>query len=248
MSAPDAFVRTPIAVAANDSAGGDAAIPDYLRRVYAWAYLNPFSVWLFDRPWVVNLILWGNSRRLQRALFAELAPGQRVFQSSSVYGDLLPRMADSIGPGGALEVIDVAPVQLGICCRKLAAYPWATVRRADAANPGAGGHDVAVSFFLLHEMPDGYKCAVVDALLAAVAPGGLGGPGGKAVFIDYHRPHPAHPLKWLMSLVFDRLEPFAKTLWRREISEFASDPERFRWRTETCFGGLYQKTVAEARR
>jgi hypothetical protein len=41
-----------------------------------------------------------------------------------------------------------------------------------------------------------------------------------------------------------RLEPFAEGLWRHEIAEFASVPGEYRWRKETLFGGLYQKTVA----
>jgi hypothetical protein len=43
------------------------------------------------------------------------------------------------------------------------------------------------------------------------------------------------------------LEPFAKTLWRREIRNLASAPERFDWRQNTYFGGLFQKVVAERR-
>jgi hypothetical protein len=41
------------------------------------------------------------------------------------------------------------------------------------------------------------------------------------------------------------LKPFAKALWRHEISSFASTPEGFHWRKETYFGGLFQKVVAE---
>jgi hypothetical protein len=67
-------------------------IPVYLREVYTWAYLNPLSVWLLDRTWIVNAILWGNSRRLQRAVFAELEPGSRVLQACCVYGDFSPEL------------------------------------------------------------------------------------------------------------------------------------------------------------
>jgi len=96
-------------------------------------------------------------------------------------------------------------------------------------------------FFLLHEVPDNHKREVVDGLLSSLAP------GGKLVFVDYHKPAPFHPLKGPMSVVFDCLEPFAKSLWHREISSFATSPERFTWRKETYFGGLYQKVVAEIR-
>ncbi len=221
------------------SEGASIAIPDYLRDVYAWAYLNPRNVRLLDRDIVVSTILWGNNHRLQQAAFAEFEPGQTVLQSAHVYGDMVPNLARRLGLEGHLEAIDVAPIQVEHCRRKLAGFPWARVRRADARDPGGGPYDGVCSYFLLHEMPDDYKRAVVDALLASVAP------GGKVVFIDYHRPHWAHPLKWVTALVFVMLEPFAMSLWRHEIKDFASDAERYAWRTETYFGGLFQKVVAQ---
>jgi SAM-dependent methyltransferase len=109
----------------------------------------------------------------------------------------------------------------------------------DAADPVGGLYDVVCCFFLLHEMPEHYKRRVVDTLLDAVRP------GGKAVFVDYHRPHWLHPLKGVMSLVFDFLEPFAKDLWVTEIADYAARGGEFTWRKCTYFGGLYQRTVAE---
>ena len=123
--------------------------------------------------------------------------------------------------------------------KKLKDFPQVTVRAADAANPGGGPYDDVISFFLLHEMPEDYKHAVVNSLLDSLAP------GGKVIFIDYHKPHWAHPLKWVTALVFALLEPFAKSLWHHEITGFAKDPGRFHWRQETYFGGLFQKVVAQ---
>jgi hypothetical protein len=36
--------------------------------------------------------------------------------------------------------------------------------------------------------------------------------GGKVVFIDYHGPRFAHPVKSVVSNAFDALEPFTKDL------------------------------------
>ncbi|MDH3741959.1 MAG: methyltransferase, partial [Hyphomicrobiales bacterium] len=91
---------------------------------------------------------------------------------------------------------------------------------------------------LLHEVPTDYKHKVIDALLGSVVH------GGKAIFVDYHRPHFAHPLKPITSLVFDTLEPFAKDLWRNAIVDFASTPGEFVWSKQTYFGGLFQKVTA----
>lgn len=213
-------------------------VPDYLREVYYWAYLDPLNVRLLDRDLVVSAILWGNNRRLQEAAFSEFASGRRVLMAAHVYGGVVPNLAARIGPEGHLEAIDIAPIQVARCREKLARYPWARARRADARDPGGGPYEGVCSYFLLHEVPDDWKRAIVDGLLAAV------GPGGKAVFVDYHEPAPWHPLKGLMSVVFDRLEPFAKGLCRREIRDFAGEPADFVWSKETYFGGLYQKVVA----
>ena len=209
-----------------------------MRDVYTWAYLDPRNVRLLDREWVVAAILWGQHHRLQAAAFAEMEPGQSVLLPASVYGDIVPAMARHIGPDGRFDVIDVAPVQIARCRQKLRDYPWATARRGDARSPG-DTYDTICCYFLMHEIPDLEKHAVVNALLSSVRP------GGKVVFVDYHKPHWAHPLKWWTALVFLTLEPFAISLWKNKIRGFADHPERFQWRTETYFGGLFQKTVAE---
>ncbi len=217
-------------------------IPAYLRDTYYWAYLDPRNVRLLDREFVVSVILWGQHRRLQRAAFADLSPGQRVLQPASVYGDFAPALARHLGPLGTLEVTDIAPIQVASCRRKLRGIPHASARRGDARHPAGAPYDAVCCYFLLHELPDDYKYQVVDALLASVAP------GGKVVFVDYHKPHWAHPLKAITSIVFDTLEPFAKSLWHHPVADYASDRSGFRWRQETYFGGLFQKVVAERRR
>jgi len=216
-------------------------IPSYLHETYTWAYLDPRNVRLLDRDLVVLAILWGNDGRLRRAMTNEIRSGEDVLQVSHVYGSIVPNLAGVVGPRGRLEVIDVAPIQVARCREKLVSYPWARVRQANALNPGGDLYDAVSCYFLLHELPDDYKSGVVDALLGVVKP------GGRMVFVDYHQPSPWHPLGWVMSRVFDALEPFAKSLWKNEIANFASAAEEFTWRKETYFGGLYQKVVAERR-
>ena len=213
-------------------------VPGYLRDVYDWAYLNPGNAARLDREAVVSMILWGNHRRLTRAVRAEFAPGQRVLQAAHVYGDLIPGLARHLGPTGRLDVIDIAPLQVALAAEKLRDFPWAEARQADAREPGGGPYDSVCCYFLLHELPWQWKRAVVDALLASITP------NGKVVFVDYHRPRAWNPLKPVMSTVFRRLEPYAKDMWKHDISGLAADAGAYSWRKETYFGGLYQKVVA----
>lgn len=214
------------------------AIPDYLTTHYSWAYLNRRNARLLDNDAVVNAILLGNHRRLRRSALSEVAPGQRVLQAAHVYGCLIPELARRIGPSGRLDVIDLVPLQAALCRLKLRGFANTRVRVVDAAVAGGETYDVVNCFFLLHEIPDEQKCAVVNALLAQVAP------GGRAVFIDYHAPARWQPLRAFYRRLFDRLEPFAESMWRHEVREFARNANAFRWKKVTLFGGVYQKTVA----
>lgn len=217
----------------------DPFIPDYMKEVYYWAYLDPQNVRLLDHEIVVKIILWFQHRKLQAAAFAEFEPGQSVLQPASVYGDFCPNLARHLGLHGSLEILDIAPIQVRNCQQKIASLPQARVSRGNAAHLDDQLYDAICCYFLLHEVPLDYKYAIVQELLNHVRP------GGKVVFVDYHKPHWAHPLKLITSLIFDSLEPFAKDLWCHPIEDFAAGDTRFSWRQQSYFGGLFQKTVAQ---
>jgi len=216
-------------------------IPDYLREVYAWAYLDPRNSRWLDRQAIVEVILWGNAGRLASQVLAEIRPGTRVLQLAAVYGNFSCRLARQVGADGELVVADIAPRQVDLTRRKLAGIDGARVERRDACEADPAAYDAVVCFFLLHEVPDDVKRRVVGAALASVAA------GGKAIFVDYHRPRAWHPARPVVSAVFALLEPFARTLWQREIADFAGVVgDGYRWTQRTLFGDLYQVVVAQA--
>ncbi|MBC8337451.1 MAG: class I SAM-dependent methyltransferase [Alphaproteobacteria bacterium] len=217
------------------------AIPDYIKDTYHWAYIDPATVSWLDRGLIVWAILWGNSGRLMRAAFQEIKPGGSVLQAAYVYGDFSPSLGRHVGPDGSLDVIDIVPLQVDNCRARLRGLPWARIRLADAAEPGGGPYDAVCCYFLLHEMPRDKKIDVVRGLLDSVAP------GGKVIFVDYHKPARLHPLKGVMNLIWRKLEPFAIDLMETEIEALADDGDAFTWSKETFFGGLYQKVVATRR-
>ena len=213
-------------------------VPDYLKDTYHWAYLSPLGVRLFDHPFIVRAILWGNYDRLKRAACEEIAPGSSVLQTACVYGDLSVNLADTIGPEGSLDIVDVAPIQVARCREKLAGRANARVDIGNARDLGdRGPFDAVCCFFLLHEVPEALKTDIVAGVIDRVKP------GGRAVFVDYHRPSALHPLRPLMRLVFALLEPFAVTLWRREILSYLPERPDIEVRKSLYFGGLYQKVV-----
>ncbi len=75
-------------------------IPRYLEQVYWWAYVHPNAVQVFEREWLVNLILFGNYGRLRDAALDDLGATVRgrTLQVACAYGNLTPRLRDAPGP------------------------------------------------------------------------------------------------------------------------------------------------------
>jgi len=214
-------------------------VPDYMTEVYDWAYVNPRRAALLDRNLVVSTLLFLNDQRLMRRYLQHIRPGMRVWQVAHVYGDLVSRAAEKVGNNGTFVLTDITPVQVEHGARKLASYPQAQVIRADAASFRMEQQaDLICSFFLLHEVPDALKHRIVDNMLSQLPV------GGKAIFVDYHRPAAWQPIGYLLKWVNRVLEPFAEALWRNDIATYASQAENFSWHKETLFGGVYQVVVA----
>jgi ubiquinone/menaquinone biosynthesis C-methylase UbiE len=216
--------------------------PYYLDAHYWWAYVHPNAVQVFERQWLVNLILWGNYVRLCDAVLAEMGeplPG-RTLQVACVYGDLTSRLTARIpDDGGRLDVVDVLPIQLSNLRRKLPRNAPARLLAMDSTdlNLPDASYDRALVFFLLHEQPRQYRERTLSELCRVVKP------GGKIIVVDYALPRWWHPLRYIWRPLLAKLEPFALDLWRDEIAKWLPRGSVARLRKESFFGGLYQKVV-----
>jgi ubiquinone/menaquinone biosynthesis C-methylase UbiE len=218
-------------------------IPEYLQDTYWWAYLHPKSFYFFEREWVVNLILWGNMKRLTDAVLNEMNPGpnSRVLQVACVYGDFSNKLAGHLDKSQSrLDLVDVAPIQLTNASKKLSGQNNVALHHLDSSNlsfPNAS-YDETVVFFLLHEQPEEVRRKTIEEAIRVTRP------GGKIIFVDYHGPKRSNPMRYVMKPILSWLEPFAMDLWREELPAFMPDsikPEQLS--SEFYFGGLYQKIV-----
>ena len=218
-------------------------IPEYLQDTYWWAYLHPKSFWFFEREWVVNLILWGNMKRLTEAVLAEMTPGipSRALQVACVYGDFTNRVSRHLESSGSrLDVVDVADIQLDNLRKKLDGRRNVSLHHQDSTRLtfNDAEFDQTVVFFLLHEQPEEARRRTVAEALRVTRP------GGKVIFVDYHGPQRRNPMRYVMKPILGWLEPFALDLWREELPAYMPRGiEAKQVESEFYFGGLYQKVV-----
>ena len=220
-------------------------IPAYLQETYWWAYLHPKSIRIFEREWLVNLILWGNMRRLTGLVLDEMAglDSAEVLQVACVYGDFSRRLASCLDESGSrLNIVDIAPIQLKNVKQKLAGLDNLRLHHQDSSQLhfGAPEFDRTVLFFLLHEQPADVRQKTIAEAIRVTRP------GGTVIIVDYHGPRRSNPLRYVMHPVLKRLEPFALDLWRNDLQDYLPDHiEPAQVRHRVFFGGLYQQAVIQ---
>ena len=217
-------------------------VPEYLEKVYWWAYVRPYAVSFFDHEPIVNLILLGNMVKLRDMALDAIGKSLhgRTLQIACVYGDFSIRLAQRIAAAGGLDIVDVAAAPLENARRKLLSYPVARVMQSDSADLKLANetYDQVVMFFLLHEMPEDVRNKSLAEALRVLKP------GGKLVIVDFHKPFRFNPLRYLYPLMFKVLEPFALDIWNHEVAEWL--PKDFvpaAYEKETFNAGVYQKIV-----
>jgi ubiquinone/menaquinone biosynthesis C-methylase UbiE len=217
-------------------------IPSYLQSTYWWAYIHPLGVGVFERQWLVNLILWGNYTKLCNAALNSFQPSLsgRTLQIACAYGNLTTRLSKMIADGGELDVIDVLPVQLVNLSSKLPMDTQVKLHCMDSNELNFPGQyfDRALLFFLLHEQPVDVRKKTLAEALRVIRP------GGSLCIVDYARPSWFNPLRYVMAPILIMLEPYARDLWKEEIASWLPlDVPVEVVRKHRFFGGLYQLLV-----
>jgi ubiquinone/menaquinone biosynthesis C-methylase UbiE len=160
-----------------------------------------------------------------------------------VYGDFSVRLAERIGPGGSLDVVDVLAIQLQNLQAKLVTSSPVHLHQYDSTALGFAdaSYEQAIIFFLLHEQPPAVRKQTIAEALRVVKP------GGRIVIVDYHRPGYLHPLRYLLWPVLRVLEPYALDLWDHQIADWLPASARLsEIGKQTFYGGLYQKLTITA--
>ncbi len=194
-----------------------AALPDYLERHYAWAYVWPFSVWFFDHQPIINAILFGNYKKIMRNTmkYMDLANAGKTLQVAGVYGELTPTLAEGVKE---LHLIDAAPIQLEAARRKVEAIGKKVhLARMHAENLHyeSNSFDTVLLFLLLHEMPPEARRATLSEAIRVVKP------GGRVVIAEYGENKGRHFFHWfpIATWILTHAEPFLGGFWKDSLKD-----------------------------
>lgn len=219
-------------------------VPAYLNETYWWAYLHPRAVSFFERQWLVNLILFGNYKKLKNALIEKLNifKGSRSLQVACAYGDFTDSVLEALGPESSLDVVDVAQIQLDNLESKLDPLSNNVVLQKQDSSQLEFGDDVfdnVLLFFLLHEQPKEVRQKTVREVVRVCKP------GAHIVYIDYHKPESSKLLRYFMHFILKTLEPYAMDLWEESIESLHNIENTKVLSSQRYFFGLYQRVVIE---
>lgn len=221
-----------------------SALPDYLVRYYAWAYVWPSMVWLFDHQPIINAILLGHYRAIMQHTLRLLRPdtAAKTLLVAAVYGELIPKLARTVDE---LHVADVVPVQLRAAAQKLATSGQTahfTRMNAEALGYQDDTFDSALMYLLLHEMPAEARKNTLREALRVLRP------GGRLVIAEYgeaRQRHPLHRFRAFRSLL-TRAEPFLEGFWNEDLTEVVRECGKRLNKIIECeqkvdvFGGFYR--------
>ena len=218
-------------------------LPAYQEVIYGDIYGDKNKCAAMDNVFGCSLRTLFQYKKLVNAAVQELKMSQSLLQLGVVFGNEIDEVAMAIGAYGQYDIVDVNPFQVERVTEKYwRVYQGMKVFCQDAANLKLKGqYDVVLCFMLLSEVPSASKTKIVNNALKMVKP------GGKAVFVFFHRPLFYHPLRYVVRMYNRLYNPFVERLWDRDINTFASSELRaqFVWRKNTYFGRMFQKTIAE---
>lgn len=219
----------------------DHPVPEYLKSVYDRRYFHPLLSKLFDDEWMAAPGTFFYARQLTKAVTNEIIEGDDVLQLGIASGNFEREIASKMNSKGKYHIEDISADHAEAIRARISPWLNTAIKERDFTVENDLRYDVVIGYFVLHELPDVRKKALLKRAFNALKP------KGKMIFVDYARPKRFHPLKYPVKM-FNRLyEPFAESLWYNEIEDFAPKTDKLIWAKKTFFGDMYQCVVAQRR-
>lgn len=212
-------------------------VPAYVREIYGKLYENERLCRFLDDERVVSVLTLGHQNKMIADVVSEITTNSKVLQIGCTFGRQIEAVAEKIGAYGKYKILDVCPQQIDRC-RSKAIYQTIDFQLGNAARSLSEKFDTVICYMLLHELPPYTKAKVINAALNSVEE------GGKVIFVDYHQPSKWNFLRFFLK-PFNRLfQPFAESMWKYSIEDYAKEHDYFSWRKKLYCGKMYQKLVA----
>ena len=217
--------------------------PAYMDVIYEGMYDNDDICKRLDSKFSCQKRFLFQYKKLVNAVTSELIFGQSVSQFGITFGSQIDDTAIAIGEKGVYYIIDINAQAIKRAEDKYGKlYKNLRFINSDAAyiKPQAI-RDVVICFMLLSDVPQTRRQKIINNALQMLKP------GGKAIFIDWHRPKFWHPLGWIVKM-YNRLhrpfvEDFCSVSIKNSVSLTENNFEEFTWRQKLYFGGMFQKVV-----
>lgn len=223
-----------------DNAGAPV-IPEYLSSVYGKRYFHPFAAEMLGSETAAWIKSFFCHKKLVKCVTDEIFPGKDVLQLGIASGRLEQEIVQHMKGKGHYCIEDVSIEQIDAMKARVREWLDIIIKERDFTILDERRYDTVVLYFVLHELPDKRKRAVLKRAFDTL------NPAGKVIIVDYAQPDKYHPLKYPLR-TFNRLfEPFAESLWYNEIQSFAPKIQNTEWERKTLFGGMYQCVTARRR-
>jgi len=196
--------------------------PSYLARHYWWAYLWRPAAWLFDHQTVINLILFGQYKKLMNATIncLDYKSNDKLLQLTCVYGSLTPNILKKISPH-SIHITDVSLLQLKRLKDKVRNNKKLIMTRMNVEKLAYKNNafTILVIFFLLHEMPTEARRSTLSECMRTLSV------DGTLLYTEYAPLPKKHFLyRFLLSrILITKLEPFLESYWEDDILEIIND-------------------------
>lgn len=234
----------PPPVTKEDDLVRENAVPEYLKSVYNRRYFHPFFSQIFDDEWMAAIGTFFCQNKLTQCVTKEIFENNDVLQLGLASGNFERRIAEKINSKGQYHIEDLSAQHIKAVQPRISFWQNIVIMERDFTTPGTKQnkkYNAVIGYFVLHEIPDARKRALLQRAFDALKP------DGKMIFVDYARPKKFHPLKYPLKM-FNRLyEPFAESLWYNEIQSFAPKTDKLIWDRKTFFGDMYQCVIAQRR-
>lgn len=211
-------------------------IPPYVSELYP-SYFSVFRSKIEMHKAYACLTTFFYAPLLHREVVDMLAYQEKVLQIGVVGAGFESKILNQIGEDGDLTVMDLSDARLSLCEQQTGKRKNLHFERADARLPLDKKYGTIVAPFVLHEMPDESKKAVIKNALNALSK------NGTLIVLDYHAPAKANLLRLLVR-PYNRLrEPFAESLAHYKIEAFLPNASKYTVERALFCAGLYQITA-----